>query len=104
MEVQPHLGNIKAQAFGLDFFKRFDFVLNALDNIDARKHVNRVCYFTGTPLVDSGTNGYEGTVISVLKDRTPCYECTHRPPPKTFPICTIRAIPEKMLHCVVWAK
>jgi hypothetical protein len=33
-----------------------------------------------------------------------CYECTPRPPPKGFPICTIRNTPDKPIHCIVWAK
>ena len=27
--------------YGPDFFERFDLVMNALDNLDARRHVNR---------------------------------------------------------------
>ena len=39
-----HHGNVKDNTrFGVKFFKRFDVVLNALDNVDARRHVNRLC-------------------------------------------------------------
>jgi molybdopterin/thiamine biosynthesis adenylyltransferase len=31
---------------------KFDVVFNALDNIDARRHVNRVCVAAERPLVD----------------------------------------------------
>jgi molybdopterin/thiamine biosynthesis adenylyltransferase len=36
--------------------------MNALDNIDARKHVNRLCIASGKPLIESGTAGYLGQV------------------------------------------
>jgi ubiquitin-like 1-activating enzyme E1 B len=32
-------------------------VLNALDNIDARRHVNRMCLATGKAMIDAGTTG-----------------------------------------------
>jgi len=40
-------------------------VLNALDNVDARRHVNRVCLATGVPLIESGTKGYVGQVRAI---------------------------------------
>ena len=39
-----------------------------------------------------------------LKGRTECYECRSKPPPKSFPVCTIRNTPDKPIHCIVWAK
>jgi hypothetical protein len=46
-----------------------------------------------------------GLQVSVhLKGVSECFECMSRPPPKGFPICTIRNTPEKPIHCIVWAK
>ncbi len=53
-------GNVKDAAYGLDFFKRFAIVLNGLDNVEARRHVNRLCLAAGVPLIESGTTGYLG--------------------------------------------
>lgn len=79
-------------------------VINALDNEAARKHVNQLCFNLGKPLIDSGTNGYEMTCISIAKGRTPCYQCIERQRDQSFPVCTIRQRPEKTIHCIVWAK
>lgn len=38
-------------------FHQFTMVLNALDNIDARRHVNRMCLATGKAMIDAGTTG-----------------------------------------------
>lgn len=54
--------NIKEPRFDLDYFKGFDIVLNGLDNMDARRHVNRLCVAAGVPLVESGTAGFLGQV------------------------------------------
>ena len=47
----------------------FDVVLNALDNLDARRWVNRMCIATGVPLVESGTTGFLGQVQPIVKVR-----------------------------------
>lgn len=46
---------------------QFSVVFNALDNIEARRHVNRVCIAAGRPLVDGGTSGYDGQVTTIIK-------------------------------------
>jgi ubiquitin-like 1-activating enzyme E1 B len=63
VNIIHHHGNIKDNSkFGIPYFQRFDIVLNALDNIDARKHVNRLCLAADVMLIDSGTTGYLGQV------------------------------------------
>ena len=81
-------------------------VVNALDNVKARNHVNRLCLGADVPLVESGTSGYLGESMIVWKGHTSCYECIvslsvifivrsitiikDKPRQKTFPGCTIR--------------
>lgn len=79
-------------------------VLNALDNIDARRHVNKMCLATDKPMIDAGTTGYVGQATVVRKGQAACYECEEKAAQKVYPICTIRATPDKPVHCVVWAK
>ena len=57
-------GNVKEAQYDVDFFRGFDLVLNGLDNLEARRHVNRLCLAAETPLVESGTTGYLGQVGS----------------------------------------
>ena len=79
-------------------------MINALDNIEARKFVNQMCFNMDKPLVEAGTNGYEMTCISIKKGVTPCYQCVEGVKEQSFPVCTIRQKPEKIIHCIVWAK
>ena len=90
--------------FGPQFFKKFSLVMNALDNLGARRHVNRVCLAAGVTLVESGTAGYLGQVSVIRKGETECFECQPKPTPKTFPVCTIRSTPSLPIHSIVWAK
>ncbi len=59
-------GNVKESKFDKDFFKKFSLVLNGLDNVEARRHVNRLCLSAGVPLIESGTEGYLGQVCRTL--------------------------------------
>ncbi|KAG0211428.1 E1 ubiquitin-activating protein uba2 [Mortierella sp. GBA30] len=96
--------NIKEQEFSVDWFKGFDLVMNALDNLDARRHVNKMCLAANVPLIESGTAGYLGQVTVICKDKTECFDCQPKETPKTFPVCTIRSTPSTPIHCIVWAK
>ena len=80
-------------------------MFNALDNISARRHVNRLCMATNTPLIESGSTGHSGQVMVISKGETECYECVPKDEgKKTYPICTIRSTPSKPVHCIEWAK
>eukprot|EP00798_Chlamydomonas_sp_ICE-L_P025933 gene25933-11612_t len=103
-KIEPYHANVKESRFDVDFFSSFDIILNGLDNMEARRHVNRLCMAADRPLVESGTQGHLGQVTVHLKGQSACYECHPKPVPKTFPICTLRNTPDKPVHCIVWAK
>ena len=105
LNLKYHIGNIKdTTLFPLDFFNNFDIILNALDNIDARYYINSVCMKLNKPLINSGSEGFIGTVTCHLVGKTPCYACNAKIHKKTIPICTIRNNPETIEHCIAWAK
>ncbi|KAK4742293.1 hypothetical protein SAY87_000294 [Trapa incisa] len=104
INITPHHDNVKDPHFNVDFFKQFSVVLNGLDNLDARRHVNRLCLAAEVPLVESGTTGFLGQVTVHVKGKTECYECQPKPAPKKYPVCTITSTPSKFIHCIVWAK
>ena len=103
-ELVPHHANVKDERFGVEFVRGFDVVLNALDNVEARRHVNRLCLAAEVPLFDAGTTGYVGQVTVIRKGDTACYDCKPKATQKVFPVCTIRSTPDKPVHCIVWAK
>ncbi|KAG0044685.1 E1 ubiquitin-activating protein uba2 [Gryganskiella cystojenkinii] len=104
VNIESRHQNIKDQEFSVEWFKGFDLVMNALDNLDARRHVNKMCLAANVPLVESGTAGYLGQVTVISGDLTECFDCQPKETPKTFPVCTIRSTPSTPIHCIVWAK
>ncbi|RFU31408.1 hypothetical protein B7463_g4937, partial [Scytalidium lignicola] len=85
VKLEAHHANIKDTQFNVDWFKGFTIVFNALDNLDARRHVNKMCLAADVPLVESGTTGFNGQVQVIKKGTTACYDCTTKETPKTFP-------------------
>ncbi|CAM8888858.1 unnamed protein product [Rhodiola kirilowii] len=104
ISITPYHANVKDTMFDVDFYKQFNVVLNGLDNLDARRHVNRLCLAADIPLIESGTTGFLGQVTVHVKGRTECYECQPKTAPKSYPVCTITSTPSKFIHCIVWAK
>lgn len=105
IDIKPHHSNVKdTSQFGWEYFEQFDVVCNALDNLDARRWVNKMCIMTGIPLVESGTTGFLGQVQPIARGLSECYDCVTKPTPKTYPVCTIRSTPSTPIHCIVWAK
>ncbi|RYP13464.1 hypothetical protein DL765_006877 [Monosporascus sp. GIB2] len=104
VRIVAHHANIKDAQFNIEWFCRFRIVFNALDNLEARRHVNKMCLAADVPLVESGTTGFNGQVQVIKKGVTACYDCTAKEVPKSFPVCTIRSTPSQPIHCIVWAK
>ena len=104
VKIVAHHGNIKESQFNVAWFRGFKLVFNALDNMDARRHVNKLCLAADVPLIESGTTGFNGQVQVIKKGVTACYDCSPKEAPKSFPVCTIRSTPSQPIHCIVWGK
>jgi ubiquitin-like 1-activating enzyme E1 B len=106
VQYTPRYGNVCDNSmFNVQFVAQFDLVLNALDNVVARRRVNRLCLAAGVPLVEAGTTGYLGQVNVIDKaSNIACYECKTQETQKVYPICTIRSTPSMPVHTIVWAK
>ncbi|KAG2219853.1 hypothetical protein INT45_000740, partial [Circinella minor] len=104
VNITSYQANIKDPEFSVTWFSQFTIVFNALDNLEARRHVNEMCLAADVPLVESGTTGYLGQAYVIKKNVTECFVCEPKPTPTTFPVCTIRSTPSAPIHCIVWAK
>lgn len=104
VNIDAQHANIFDNKYNVEFFESFDVVFNALDNLAARRHVNKMCLAANVPLIESGTTGFNGQVTAIKKGVTECYDCNEKPVQKSFPICTIRSTPSQPIHCIVWAK
>jgi len=79
-------------------------VLNALDNISARKFMDDQCFKYGIPLFESGTTATKGNTQPVIPFITETYSASSDPEQeKSFPMCTIKSFPNEISHTIHWA-
>uniref|UniRef100_A0A0N5CF83 E1 ubiquitin-activating enzyme n=1 Tax=Strongyloides papillosus TaxID=174720 RepID=A0A0N5CF83_STREA len=87
-----------------EFFSNINGVLNALDNVEARRYMDRRCVFYRLPLLESGTLGTKGNTQVVYPYLTESYSSSSDPPEKEIPICTLKNFPYEIQHTIQWAR
>ena len=62
------------------------------------------CVYYQRAMFDSGTLGSKGSVQSIIPHLTESYGASRDPPEESIPICTLRNFPNKVEHCIQWAR
>jgi adenylyltransferase/sulfurtransferase len=52
-----------------------DLIVDAMDNFEARKHLNRASISREIPFIFGGVDGFSGMVTTFIPGKTPCLEC-----------------------------
>eukprot|EP00112_Aurelia_sp_Birch-Aquarium-sp1_P005015 Seg1569.5 transcript_id=Seg1569.5/GoldUCD/mRNA.D3Y31 product="Ubiquitin-like modifier-activating enzyme 6" protein_id=Seg1569.5/GoldUCD/D3Y31 len=87
-----------------DFFESCDIVVNALDNIEARRYVDSRCVANRRPLVETGTLGPKGHVQVIVPYMTESYSNLTDPVDQGIPYCTLKSFPQSIDHTIQWAR
>lgn len=61
-----------------ELIQDFSVVVLAVDNIETRLLVNRVCQKQKKPLISGGVNGWDGDLMTVLPGKTACLRCLYQ--------------------------
>ncbi|WKY05963.1 hypothetical protein Q1695_006288 [Nippostrongylus brasiliensis] len=102
--LSERVGSDTEHIFNDDFFAELDGVANALDNVDARRYMDRRCVYYRLPLLESGTMGTKGNTQVVYPHLTESYGSSVDPPEKDIPICTLKNFPNEIQHTIQWAR
>lgn len=86
------------------FFKSNDIIVNALDNVEARRYMDARCMSNQLPLVESGTMGPKGHVQVVVPFLSESYSSQSDPPDIQYPFCTLKTFPTRIEHTIQWAR
>ncbi|KAJ8603475.1 hypothetical protein CTAYLR_005114 [Chrysophaeum taylorii] len=79
-------------------------VFSALDNLEARRFLDRLCVAHARPFVDTGTLGARGSVQVCVPHVTETYSNSQDPEDAgAVPLCTLKQHPYKIDHVVSWA-
>lgn len=109
VQITPYYAKI--QDFDDDFYMRFSMVICGLDSIEARRWINAKLVHlaidkdTIIPMIDGGTEGFQGSVKIIVPTFTACFECYMPLVPErvTYPLCTLASTPRLPEHCIEWA-
>lgn len=106
MKITPHVQKVgnNNTTFTNSVMGEVTGVLNALDNINARRFMDEQCFKFGLPLFESGTTATKGNTQPVIPFVTETYSASSDPDQeKSFPICTIKSFPNEIAHTIHWA-
>ncbi|KAJ8661405.1 hypothetical protein O0I10_002671 [Lichtheimia ornata] len=101
---QERVGPDTENIYNDEFFDALSGVTNALDNVEARKYMDRRCVYYHKPLLESGTLGTKGNTQVVIPFVTESYSSSQDPPEKSIPICTLKNFPNAIEHTIQWAR
>jgi len=65
-----------------EFVGRYDFVLDATDNFEAKFLINDACLAAGVSFSHGGILRYKGQTMTVLPGKSTCYRCIFPEPPE----------------------
>ncbi len=91
------------KVFNSTFWSNKDIIINALDNIEARKYVDQKCIEFKKPLFESGTLGAKCNTQNIIPHKTATYSEIIDTDDINIPMCTIKSFPNKIEHCVEWS-
>ena len=93
--------------FTEQFFDSKTFVINAVDNIQARRYIDNKCTLYGKCLIDSGISGTKAHLQMIVPNITSCYNDSSDPPNNydyyNGCFCIIEKFSFVIEHCIRWA-
>ena len=103
--LQDKVGPETENIFNNDFWNNNDFIIYAVDSIEARKYIDTKAIMFEKCAIDSGTRGVEGRTQIIVPHETDTYnDEVPLSDIKEFPMCTLRLFPSKIEHCIEWAR
>ena len=104
VDLQSRMGPENDDKFNEKFWKKQNFIINAVDNVEARKFISKKSKIYGKILIDSGTNGTKANSQVIIPYKTLDYSPSEKKPTNTIPMCTLRNFPTSIEHCIEWAR
>lgn len=108
IHVDPHQHKVCPETeetlYTDQFFESQDLVVNALDNVEARRYMDCRCVSTQRALLESGTMGPKGHVQVIVPHLTESYASQRDPPEEEVPHCTLKSFPAVIEHTIQWAR
>ena len=104
--MNARIGIETENIFNEEFWNKQDFILNAVDNVEARLYISDQCLTYKKNLIDSGTLGTIANSQVIVPFKTIKYIEPKRenPEQQNIAMCTLRNFPTLITHCIEWAR
>ena len=93
--------------FDEDFWNKLDYVIMAVDSLQARKYIDTRLVKFEKCSVDAGTMGTVANTQIIVPHKTMSYgdnKENEEEAPKVIPMCTLRHFPSIITHCIEWSR
>ena len=103
LSLRKRLGQETENFFDEEFWNKQDYIINAVDNVEARIYIAEQSKIYNKILIDSGTLGTKANSQIIVPHKTIPYE----PPEEKedhIPFCTLADHPFNIIHCIEWAR
>ena len=104
--MKARIGMENENIFTEEFWENHNFIINAVDNSEARLYISEQCLLFIKILIDSGTLGTIANSQVIVPFKTikylgPKKEDTEQ---QAIAMCTLRNSPTLITHCIEWAR
>ncbi len=105
VDLQLIVNDKTLSTFNKEFWESQDFVFSAVDNIDARKYIDKKCYKYNKIFLNCGTLGVRANDNIFIPHKTKMFnQIFIGKNTVTFEPCTLKSFPYKIEHCIEWGK
>ena len=104
-EKQDKVGIETENIFNDNFWNSQDYIINAVDNLEARIYISNNCLIYKKILIDSGTLGTRANSQVIIPYKTIDYigKKNENNEQERIAMCTLRNFPTLITHCIEWA-
>ena len=103
--LQSKVGKETEDIFDEEFWNKQNFIVFAVDSVDARKYLDNKIIFHQKIGVDSGTFGTEAHSNVFIPHKTiTYYDVAPNEETLSLPVCTLRHFPSLIEHCIEWSR
>lgn len=102
--LQSRVGQESENIFTKNFWDKQNFIINAVDNIEARNYIANKSKKYNKILIDSGTNGTKANSQIIIPYKTIDYSFSENNNSiDQVQMCTLRNFPTSIEHCIEWS-
>ena len=107
-EIKVEAFCARAQQASTKFFddmtKANAVIISAVDNIETKRFLNKVCVNHCLPFIDVGIDGYMFHIQPIVPHLTESYFTYSDASDPEYPLCVLKSFPHIVEHCVQWSK